>query len=288
MYVIKRSGKQALFDINKIISAVSKANKEVTDNRLSVEQIQSIANNIEKYAISFPRALNIEEIQDMVEKQLVSLDKYEVAKAYVLYRYIHSMDRNNGNLFDKIKAIVNNQSEEVKQENSNKNSDIISVQRDYIAGEVSKEIARTELYPKYIMDAHDAGIIHKHDMDYAITKEHNCCLVNAESMLQEGTVISDVMIDPAHSFSTACNIFSQIIAQVASSQFGGQSLSLYHLVNFVEVSRQAITKAMIEDHVPEEYRSEVIDRRLRKEIATGAQIIHYQITTLMTTNGLIA
>ena len=178
--------------------------------------------------------------------------------------------------------------EETKQENSNKNSDIISVQRDYIAGEVSKEIARTQLYPKYIIDAHDNGIIHKHDLDYAITKETNCCLDDIESIAENGTVISDVMIDPAHKFSTFCNIATQVIAQTASSQYGGQSVSLYHLVKFVDISRQAITKAVIEDHVPEEYRQEAIDRRLRKEINKGIQTIQYQVITLSTTNGLIA
>lgn len=288
MYVIKRNGKQAIFDESKIALAISKANKEVIDNKLSDDQINEIANNIKNKAIEFSRALNIEEIQDMVEKQLVSYNKYEVAKAYVLYRYKRTENRNNGGLFDKVKAIVNCESEETKQENSNKNPDIISVQRDYIAGEVSKEIARQDKYPKYIIDAHDAGLIHQHDMDYAITKEHNCDLVNLEDMLINGTVISETKIDPPHSFSIACNIATQAMAQVASSQYGGQSISLYHLVKFVDISRQAITKAVIEDHVPEEYRQEAIDRRLRKEINKGIQTIQYQVITLSTTNGLIA
>ena len=174
MYVIKRNGTQAIFDKDKIARAISKANQEVSDNKLSDEDVVQIANFIESEALKIPRALGIEEIQDMVEKQLVAHNKYEVAKAYVLYRYKRNENRNNGGLFDRIKAIVNNESEETKQENSNKNSDVISVQTDYIAGEASKEIAKTELYPKYIVDAHEAGIIHKHDMDYAITKETNC------------------------------------------------------------------------------------------------------------------
>ena len=288
MYVIKRNGTQAVFNKNKIACAISKANQEVSENNLSDDEISQIADYIESEAFKMPRALGIEEIQDMVEKQLVTHDKYEVAKAYVLYRYKRNENRNNGGLFDRIKAIVNNESEEIKQENSNKNSDVISVQRDYIAGEVSKEIARTNLYPKYIMDANDAGIIHKHDMDYAITKETNCCLDDIENIAENGTVISDVMIDPAHKFSTFCNIATQVIAQIASSQYGGQSVSLYHLVKFVNISRQAIIKQIDEDHIPDEYKNEVLDRRLRKEIADGVQIIQYQIITLMTTNGLIA
>ena len=285
MYVIKRNGEQAVFDKNKIVSAISKANNEILDDKLSDNEIVSIADTIENKASNIPRALGIEEIQDMVEKQIVAHNKYEVAKAYVLYRYKKGVSRNNGGLFDKVNAIVNNESEETKQENSNKNSDIISVQRDYIAGEVSKEIARTQLYPKYIIDAHDNGIIHKHDLDYAITKETNCCLDDIESIAENGTVISDVMIDPAHKFSTFCNIATQVIAQTASSQYGGQSVSLYHLVKFVDISRQAIKKQIEMDHIPNEYKEEVLNRRLKREIADGVQIIQYQIITLMTTNG---
>ena len=285
MYVIKRNVTQSIFNKDKIARAISKANQEVSDNKLSDEEVVQIANFIESEALKIPRALGIEEIQDMVEKQLVAHNKYEVAKAYVLYRYKRNENRNNGGLFDRIKAIVNNESEETKQENSNKNSDVISVQRDYIAGEASKEIAKTELYPKYIVDAHEAGIIHKHDMDYAITKETNCCLDDIENIAENGTVISDVMIDPAHKFSTHCNITTQVIAQVASSQYGGQSVSLYHLVKFVNISRQAILKQIEMDHIPDEYKDEVLDRRLRKEIADGVQTIQYQIITLMTTNG---
>ena len=288
MYVIKRNGKQVIFDINKITVAISKANAEVIDNKLTDDQINSISHTIEWKASKMKRALNIEEIQDMVEKELVAYNKYEVAKAYLLYRYKRTEDRNNGGLFDKVKAIVNNESEETKQENSNKDSDIISVQRDYIAGEVSKEMVRTYKYPKYIMDAHDAGLIHVHDCDYKICRENNCGLVDTDNMLENGTTISKTRIDPPHSFSTACNIATQIMAQVASSQYGGQSVSLYHLVKFVDISRQAIIKKVERDHVPEEYKQEAIDRRLHEEINKGIQTIQYQVATLMTTNGLIA
>ena len=285
MYVIKRNGKQVIFDKTKIAVAVSKANKEVLENKLSDDQINNIADTIESRAKQFSRALNIEEIQDMVENLIMYYNKYEVAKAYVLYRYKQKENRDNGNLFNKVNAIVNNEDEETKQENSNKDPDIISVQRDYIAGEVSKAMVRQEKYPKYIMDAHDAGLIHIHDCDYKICKETNCCLVNAEDMLQNGTVISKTKIDTPHSFSTASNIETQIMAQVASSQYGGQSISLYHLVPFVEISRQAITKSVEEDHVPDEYKQEAITRRLKKEINKGVQTIQYQVSTLMTTNG---
>lgn len=285
MYVIKRNGKEVLFDKQKIVVAISKANKEVLDNNLNDDQIMSIANAIETNASKLSRALSIEEIQDMVEKQLVLYGKYEVAKAYFLYRYVHAVDRSNGDLFKKVKAIVSGESEETKQENANKNPDVISVQRDYIAGEVSKAIAASDIYPKYIMDAHNEGIIHKHDLDYAVVHESNCCLVDLEDMLQNGTVISSVGIDKPHSFSTACNITTQIIAQVSSSQFGGQSITLTHLVPFVNISRQAITKQVKEDYIPEDKQEEVINKRLRKEINKGVQIIQYQIITLMTTNG---
>ena len=285
MYVIKRNGKQAIFDKSKIAIAVSKANKEVLENKLSDDQINNIADAIESRAKQFSRALNIEEIQDMVENLIMYYNKYEVAKAYVLYRYKQKENRDNGNLFNKVNAIVNNEDEETKQENSNKDSDIISVQRDYIAGEVSKAMVRQEKYPKYIMDAHDAGLIHVHDCDYKICKETNCCLDNIDDMLQNGTVISKTKIDTPHAFSTACNIATQAMAQVASSQYGGQSVSLYHLVKFVEVSRRAIIKAVEEDHVPDEYKQEAINRRLRKEISSGIQTIQYQIITLATTNG---
>lgn len=285
MYVIKRNGKQVIFDKTKIAVAVSKANKEVLENKLSDDQINNIADTIESRAKQFSRALNIEEIQDMVENLIMYYNKYEVAKAYVLYRYKQKENRDNGNLFNKVNAIVNNEDEETKQENSNKDPEIISVQRDYIAGEVSKAMVRQEKYPKYIMDAHDAGLIHIHDCDYKICKETNCCLVNAEDMLQNGTVISKTKIDTPHSFSTASNIKTQIMAQVASSQYGGQSISLYHLVPFVEISRQAITKSVEEDHVPDEYKQEAITRRLKKEINKGVQTIQYQVSTLMTTNG---
>ena len=288
MKVIKRNGTEVIFDKNKITIAIGKANKEVENNKLTESEIISISDYIEEYASKMNRSLGVEEIQDIVEKEIVKLNKYDVAKAYIIYRYIRSVDRDNdGGLYKKVKAIVSCSSEEIKQENSNKDSDIISVQRDYIAGEVSKDMARKYLYPKYVMDAHDAGIIHKHDLDYAITHEHNCDLVNIKSMLNDGTVISGTKIDTPHSFSTACTILTQIIAQVASSQFGGQSVSISHLVPFVGVSREAIRKEVIEDGVPEFNVEYAVNKRLLKEIEKGVQTMQYQIITLMTTNGLM-
>lgn len=291
MYIIKRSGEQKDFDINKIIIAIQKANGEVDPSlRLTQDKIIKIANEVEQQCIALSRAANVEEIQDMVERKIVGCGNYEVAKEYIIYRYKRSLARQANTIDDKILSLLSFSNEEIKQENSNKNPLINSVQRDYMAGEVSKDIARRIMLPKDIMEAHDKGIIHMHDLDYISQRMHNCDLVNLEDMLQNGTVISEVMIEKPHSFSTACNIATQIIAQVASSQYGGQSVTLSHLAPFVEVSRQKFRKE-VEDELKDladysiELRDEVAEKRLKKEIEKGCQVIQYQITTLMTTNG---
>ena len=290
MKIIKRNGSEVDFDISKIILAVTKANRVVAQNlQLSSEQIRSLAANVETYCLHMGRAMNVEEIQDLVEDQIMRLGAYEVARRYITYRYVQNLKRTSNTTDERILSLIECNNEEVKQENSNKNPSVNSVQRDYMAGEVSKDLTNRLLLPKEIVDAHNEGILHFHDADYFAQHMHNCDLVNLEAMLQTGTVISGTLIEKPHSFSTACNIATQIIAQVASNQYGGQSISLAHLAPFVDVSRKKIAqevKAELEGlDVSEERRHQIVERRLRQEISRGVQTIQYQVVTLMTTNG---
>ena len=292
MKIIKRNGSEAAFDITKIIVAVSKANKEIDERqRLTNEQIRTIAANVEGACVAMGRAASVEEIQDLVEKQIMGQGAFDVAKEYICYRYTRSLARRANTTDNQILSLIECNNEEVKQENANKNPTVNSVQRDYMAGEVSKDIARRILLPREIVEAHEQGIIHFHDMDYFAQHMHNCDLVNLEDMLQNGTVITGTLIEKPHSFSTACNIATQIIAQVASSQYGGQSISLTHLAPFVDVSRKKIRRdveAEMRDlgiDPGEEKISEIVEKRLREEIKRGVQTIQYQVVTLMTTNG---
>ena len=291
MKIIKRNGSEVDFDISKIIIAISKANDSVKSNELSESQIKEIAEYVEFKLSKAGRAYSVEEIQDIVENQIMAQGAFEVAKSYVKYRYTRSLIRNSNTTDNQILTLIECNNEEVKQENSNKNPTINSVQRDYMAGEVSKDLTRRMLLPLDIVKAHEDGIIHFHDSDYFAQHMHNCDLVNLEDMLQNGTVISGTLIEKPHSFSTACNIATQIIAQVASSQYGGQSISLTHLAPFVDISRQKIKKLLIEEYaecginVSEEKLSEMTEKRLRDEIRKGVQTIQYQVVTLLTTNG---
>ena len=292
MKIIKRNGSEVVFDIMKIISAVTRANNVVSeDERLSPMQIRRIAESVENSCLSMNRALNVEEIQDLVEHQIMAHGAYEVAKNYITYRYTRSLVRKSNTTDEKILSLIESNNEEVKQENSNKNPTVNAVQRDYMAGEVSKDLAARILLPREIVEAHEAGIIHFHDADYFAQHMHNCDLVNLEDMLQNGTVISGTLIEKPHSFSTACNIATQIIAQIASNQYGGQSISLTHLAPFVDISRQKIRKTVLEEirtlgAAPDEAAiSKVVEDRLREEIRRGVQTIQYQVVTLMTTNG---
>ncbi len=292
MNIIKRSGIEEVFDITKIINAMTKANNEVPEvERLTAEQIREAANAVAEQCNQMERAASVEEIQDLVEDQIMARGKYNVARKYITYRYTRALVRKSNTTDEQILSLIECNNEEVKQENSNKNPTVNSVQRDYMAGEVSKDITRRLLLPKEIVDAHDAGIIHFHDADYFAQHMHNCDLVNLEDMLQNGTVISDTLLEKPHSFATACNISTQIIAQVASNQYGGQSISLTHLAPFVQVSRESIRRSVVEEMrdfvgaVSEEAIDEITERRLRKEIAKGVQTIQYQVITLLTTNG---
>ncbi len=292
MKIIKRNGSEAVFDIMKIIAAVTKANNVVKeDERLTPMQIRRIAESVENSCLGMNRALSVEEIQDLVEHQIMAHGAYEVAKQYITYRYTRSLVRKSNTTDEKILSLIESNNEEVKQENSNKNPTVNAVQRDYMAGEVSKDLTARMLLPKEIVDAHEAGIIHFHDADYFAQHMHNCDLVNLEDMLQNGTVISGTLIEKPHSFSTACNISTQIIAQIASNQYGGQSISLTHLAPFVDISRQKIRKTVLEEirtlgAAPDESAiSKVVEDRLREEIRRGVQTIQYQVVTLMTTNG---
>ena len=292
MKIIKRNGSEAVFDIMKIITAVTKANNVVKeDERLTPMQIRRIAESVENSCLGMNRALSVEEIQDLVEHQIMAHGAYEVAKQYITYRYTRSLVRKSNTTDEKILSLIESNNEEVKQENSNKNPTVNAVQRDYMAGEVSKDLTARMLLPKEIVDAHEAGIIHFHDADYFAQHMHNCDLVNLEDMLQNGTVISGTLIEKPHSFSTACNISTQIIAQIASNQYGGQSISLTHLAPFVDISRQKIRKTVLEEirtlgAAPDEAAiSKVVEDRLREEIRRGVQTIQYQVVTLMTTNG---
>ena len=292
MKIIKRNGSEAVFDITKIIAAITKANHVVPESqRLTKEQIIEISDHVQTSCLSRGHAMNVEEIQDLVEDEIMQTGAFEVARKYITYRYVQSLKRTHNTTDDKILSLIECNNEEVKQENSNKNPTVNSVQRDYMAGEVSKDLTMRMLLPPEIVKAHEEGIIHFHDADYYAQHMHNCDLVNLDDMLQNGTVISGTLIEKPHSFSTACNIATQIIAQVASSQYGGQSISLTHLAPFVDVSRKKIRRdveAEMKDlgiDPGEEKISEIVEKRLREEIKRGVQTIQYQVVTLMTTNG---
>ena len=292
MKIIKRNGSEATFDLVKIIAAVTKANNVVAeDARMTPMQIRRIAESVENSCLSMNRALSVEEIQDLVEDQIMAHGAFEVAKNYITYRYTRTLVRKSNTTDEKILSLIESNNEEVKQENSNKNPTVNAVQRDYMAGEVSKDLTARVLLPQDIVEAHNEGIIHFHDADYFAQHMHNCDLFNLEDMLQNGTVISGTLIEKPHSFSTACNIATQIIAQIASNQYGGQSISLTHLAPFVDVSRQKIRRTVLEEiksfgvQPSEETISKVVETRLRDEIRRGVQTIQYQVVTLMTTNG---
>ena len=292
MKIIKRNGSEAVFDISKIIAAVTKANNVVASNqRLTKEQITAIADDVAQECQSRNHAMNVEEIQDLVEDAIMQTKAYEVARKYITYRYVQSLRRTHNTTDDRILSLIECNNEEVKQENANKNPTVNSVQRDYMAGEVSKDLTMRMLLPAEIVKAHEDGIIHFHDADYYAQHMHNCDLVNLDDMLQNGTVISGTLIENPHSFSTACNIATQIIAQVASNQYGGQSISLTHLAPFVDISRKKIrrdTEAEMKElgiDPGEEKLSQIVEARLREEIKRGVQTIQYQVVTLMTTNG---
>ena len=290
MKIIKRNGSEAVFDISKIIAAVTKANNVVASNqRLTKEQITAIADDVAQECQSRNHAMNVEEIQDLVEDAIMQTKAYEVARKYITYRYVQSLRRTHNTTDDRILSLIECNNEEVKQENANKNPTVNSVQRDYMAGEVSKDLTMRMLLPAEIVKAHEDGIIHFHDADYYAQHMHNCDLVNLDDMLQNGTVISGTLIEKPHSFSTACNIATQIIAQVASNQYGGQSISLTHLAPFVDVSRKKIAAEVEVEmaglDVSAERKKEIVERRLRSEINRGVQTIQYQVVTLMTTNG---
>lgn len=290
--VIKRNGQEVGFDIKKIINAITKANNEVDDvHQMNPYQIRAVADTIAKNISSLPHAINVEDIQDMVEKGIMEMRGYEVAQKYVRYRYKREISRKTNTTDDSILALIEQMNEEVKQENSNKNPVINSTQRDYMAGEVSKDLTRRVLLPEDIVRAHEQGIIHFHDMDYYAQKEHNCDLINLEDMLQNGTVISETLIEKPHSFFTACNVTTQIVAQVASNQYGGQSFTLAHLAPFVDISRQKIRRQVEEERklcgesMDPEVIHKIVARRLREEVKSGIQTIQYQLITLMTCNG---
>lgn len=292
MKIIKRNKTEVDFDITKIVNAVTKANNAARESeRMTTTQIMRIADCVEKQCEKIGRAMSVEEIQDLVEKQIMAHGAYEVAKLYITYRYTRSLVRRSNTTDDSILTLIECNNEELKQENSNKNPTVNSVQRDYMAGEVSKDITNRILLPEDIVEAHKQGILHFHDSDYFAQHMHNCDLVNLEDMLQNGTVISGTMIEKPHSFSTACNIATQIIAQVASNQYGGQSISLTHLAPFVQISREKIRGLVLKEmetlgiELPEDKLRDLVEKRLRDEIERGVQTIQYQVVTLLTTNG---
>ena len=292
MKIIKRNGAEEQFLIDKIVMAVTKANNVVDEKvRMTPLQIQRISDSVRISCEEMGRSPSVEEIQDLVEKAIMAHGAFEVAKQYITYRYVRSLARQSNTTDDRILSLIESNNEEVKQENANKNPTINAVQRDYMAGEVSKDITNRILLPKEIVEAHNAGIIHFHDSDYYAQHMHNCDLVNLDDMLQNGTVISGTLIEKPHSFSTACNIATQIIAQVASNQYGGQSISLTHLAPFVQISREKIRKTVEKEmetfgvKPSEEAISKVVEDRLREEVRRGVQTIQYQVVTLMTTNG---
>ena len=292
MKIIKRDGSEAVFDLLKIANAIKGASDESPEEeRLTARQIDYAAHNVADTCETMAHTVSVEEVQDMVENEIMALHKFEVARRYIIYRYVQNLKRQSNTTDDKILALIECNNEEVKQENSNKNPTVNSVQRDYMAGEVSKDLATRILLPEDVVRAHEEGIIHFHDSDYFAQHMHNCDLVNLEDMLQNGTVISGTLIEKPHSFSTACNIATQIIAQVASSQYGGQSISLTHLAPFVEVSRKKIRADVIRElnevgvEPSAEQLSRIVESRLRDEVRRGVQTIQYQVVTLMTTNG---
>ena len=292
MKIIKRNGSEVVFDISKIIAAVTKANNVVpAAQQLSKQQIHAIADHVQAVCGARNHAMNVEEIQDLVENAIMDTGAHEVARKYITYRYVQGLKRTHNTTDDRILSLIECNNEEVKQENSNKNPTVNSVQRDYMAGEVSKDLTMRMLLPPEVVKAHEEGIIHFHDSDYFAQHMHNCDLVNLDDMLQNGTVISGTLIEKPHSFSTACNIATQIIAQVASNQYGGQSISLTHLAPFVDISRKKIRRDVEAEmrelgiHPGEEKLSEIVEARLREEIKRGVQTIQYQVVTLMTTNG---
>lgn len=291
MNVIKRSGEEVNFDVQKIENAIRKASKATAHDQMSEEQILQASKTVADKCVQLKRSPNVEEIQDMVETEIMARGFFAVAHNYITYRYERALVRKANSTDQQILSLLERNNEEVKQENSNKNPLVNSVQRDYMAGEVSKDITKRFLLPQEVTEAHDQGIIHFHDSDYFAQHMHNCCLVNLEDMLQNGTVISETMIEKPHSFSTACNVATQIIAQVASSQYGGQSITLSHLAPFVEVSRQKARKEVREEmdalDIPytEEKANEMAEMRVHREIEKGVQMIQYQVITLMTTNG---
>ncbi|MBQ8209752.1 MAG: anaerobic ribonucleoside-triphosphate reductase [Clostridia bacterium] len=291
MKIIKRNGSEEIFDINKIIAAITKADCASDKRELTQDEIADIADYVEYKCNKLGRAVSVEEIQDMVEDQIMAKGAFELAKTYVRYRFTRSLARKANTTDNQILSLIECNNEEVKQENSNKNPTVNSVQRDYMAGEVSKDLTKRILLPADIVESHEQGIIHFHDADYFAQHMHNCDLVNLEDMLQNGTVISGTLIEKPHSFSTACNIATQIIAQVASNQYGGQSISLTHLAPFVNDSREKIKRAVnaefkeIGIDVPEEKINKIVEGRLREEISKGVQTIQYQVVTLLTTNG---
>ncbi len=292
MKIIKRSGMEMDFDLGKIEAAVRKANQSVEEkDRLTEEQIQDICGQVRCFCVNMSHSPSVEEIQDMVEQQIMACQAYSVAKNYITYRYKRALVRKSNSTDQQILSLLECNNEEVKQENSNKNPTVNSVQRDYMAGEVSKDITRRFLLPEDIVDAHEQGIIHFHDADYFAQHMHNCCLVNLEDMLQNGTVISETMIETPKSFSTACNIATQSIAQIASSQYGGQSITLSHLAPFVQVSRSKFRRIVREEFesagvsATEEQIYDIAEQRVKEEIKRGVQMIQYQVITLMTTNG---
>ena len=292
MKIIKRNGSEVTFEVEKIVNAIAKANAEVPeDQRLTEREIQFASLNVTDECEKAGHTVTVEEVQDLVEDQLMALDRFEVARKYIIYRYIQNQKRHKNTTDDKILSLIECNNEEVKQENSNKNPTVVSVQRDYMAGEVSKDLVQRELLPEDIVAAHNEGLIHFHDSDYFAQHMHNCDLINLDDMLQNGTVISGTLIERPHSFSTACNIATQIIAQVASCQSGGQSISLAHLAPFVDVSRKKIRKTVMEEmnsvgvELSAEQLNEMVEKRLRDEVSRGVQTIQYQVVTLMTTNG---
>ncbi|MCM1264506.1 MAG: ATP cone domain-containing protein, partial [Butyrivibrio sp.] len=292
MKIIKRSGAEVAFDLEKISAAIRKANDSVEGmEKISEEEIDEIAKVVAEHCVEMKRSPSVEEIQDMVENQLMKHDAYSMARNYITYRYRRALVRKSNSTDQQILSLLECNNEEVKQENSNKNPTVNSVQRDYMAGEVSKDITKRFLLPPDIVEAHEQGVIHFHDADYFAQHMHNCCLVNLEDMLQNGTVISETMIDTPKSFSTACNVATQCIAQIASSQYGGQSISLAHLAPFVQVSREKLRRVVREEMqaagiaVTEEQVNTIAEVRVREEINRGVQMIQYQVITLMTTNG---
>ena len=292
MKIIKRNGSEVEFNLHKIINAISAANKEVPEDECLTEREITFASlNVEDLCKNAGHTVTVEEIQDMVEDQIMALNHFSVARKYIIYRYLQAQKRHRNTTDDTILSLIESNNEEVKQENSNKNPSVVSVQRDYMAGEVSKDLAMRELLPQDVVQAHKDGLIHFHDADYYAQHMHNCDLVNLDDMLQNGTVISGTMIEKPHSFSTACNIATQIIAQVASSQYGGQSISLAHLAPFIEVSRKKIRGQVLAEleligaQPNEDKVNDLVEKRLREEVSRGVQTIQYQVVTLMTTNG---